>query len=97
VLTYSLQTVHAPVAPAKADHDPSSQYLDITEYLSLPQSVAARKLGLPVSTLSKVCMHIYSFVIVIVIVFVFVFVLYCICICLIICIVFVFVFVFVCV
>ena len=29
------------------------QYVDITEYLNMPQYIAARKLGIPASTLSK--------------------------------------------
>ena len=34
-------------------HNQNIKYVDITEFLSLPQTEAAKKLGLPVSTLSK--------------------------------------------
>lgn len=35
------------------ERDGKSKFIDITEYLTLPQSEAAAKLGMPVSTLSK--------------------------------------------
>lgn len=34
-------------------NDDSTRYVDITKYLNMPQSMAAEKLGIPTSTLSK--------------------------------------------
>jgi hypothetical protein len=35
------------------NHGGGHHYVDITEYLNLPQYLAAKKLGIPASTLSK--------------------------------------------
>jgi hypothetical protein len=46
----------APASPSAGDLQPlpnGQKYVDITEYLNMPQKLAAKKLGIPVSTLSK--------------------------------------------
>jgi len=46
-----LETTQRQIIPSD---DPSKQmYVDITEYLNMPQTTAAKKLGIPTSTLSK--------------------------------------------
>ena len=46
------QLIHLPVNTIEANAQ-NAKFIDITEFLCMPQSDAAKKLGLPVSTLSK--------------------------------------------
>eukprot|EP01125_Pyxidicula_operculata_P018001 TRINITY_DN636_c2_g1_i1.p1 TRINITY_DN636_c2_g1~~TRINITY_DN636_c2_g1_i1.p1 ORF type:complete len:270 (+),score=31.92 TRINITY_DN636_c2_g1_i1:733-1542(+) len=49
----SLEGENGAIALLPANGQQDAKYIDITEYLSLPQSQAAKKLSVPTSTLSK--------------------------------------------